>query len=61
VSVIVYFVSEGQITQPLVVIGGQVVAKRSVHLLFSGEPDSGHCDAVLPVERKEEKFQQALC
>jgi hypothetical protein len=29
------------------------VIERSVPLLFTGELDSGHCDAVLPVEEKE--------
>lgn len=52
-SVTVYFVSESQITRSLAVIVCQVVARRNVPLLFSGELDSGHCDAVLPVEQEE--------
>jgi hypothetical protein len=35
VSVVVYFVSEGQITEPATVIAGQVVIET--YVLFSGE------------------------
>jgi hypothetical protein len=31
---------------------GQVVTDTSCILLFSGELNSGHCDALLPVEGK---------
>jgi hypothetical protein len=43
----VYFVSQGQITQPPTPVVGQVVTARNV--LRSDGLDNGHCDALLPV------------
>jgi hypothetical protein len=39
----------GQIIQTLYFV---VVSKINVSLLFSGELNTGHCDAVLPVHEK---------
>jgi uncharacterized protein (UPF0248 family) len=53
VSVIVYFVTEGQITQPPAVRVCQIVSKRNTILLFGGELDNDHCYGLLPVKEKE--------
>lgn len=53
VSVSVYSVFEGQITQSTSVIVGQAVNKRNVSLLFSHELKSCHCDVLFPVEERE--------
>jgi hypothetical protein len=52
-SLNVYFVSGGQITQPPTVILGEVVTNGNVSPLFSSELAGGHYDAALPVEEKE--------
>jgi hypothetical protein len=45
-------VFECQITPPSPVVTGQVVTKRNVFLLVSGELDNEHYDAVLATEEK---------
>jgi hypothetical protein len=52
VSDSVYFVSEDQITHLLTVVVGQVVNERTISLLFCGELDSDHYDALLLIEVK---------
>jgi serine kinase of HPr protein (carbohydrate metabolism regulator) len=46
-------VSEVQITQPPTVMVGQVISERNASVSISGEQDTGHCEAVVPVEGKE--------
>jgi hypothetical protein len=48
-----YFVSEGQITQPLTLTDGQVVTEGNASLLFNVELDNGCCDILLPLKEKE--------
>jgi hypothetical protein len=52
-SVSVHFVPECQATQTSTVAAGQVMSERNASLLFTGELDNGHFDALLPVERNE--------
>jgi hypothetical protein len=49
----IYFVSEVQITQPPTVMVGQVMSERNESVVFIGELDSGHYEALVPVEGKE--------
>jgi hypothetical protein len=53
VSFRVYFVFAGQITTERNVIIGQFVPKRNVSLLFRGELDNRHSDALFTLEEKE--------
>jgi hypothetical protein len=48
-----FLMSEDPISQPPTVTVGQVAIERNVPLLFSGELDSGHCNVLLQVEKKE--------
>jgi hypothetical protein len=45
-------VSEDQITERPNVIAGQVVTERNVFLLFSGELDNGHYEAVCQLKKE---------
>jgi hypothetical protein len=56
VSVSVYFVSEGQITQPSSAIVGQVVSGRNLFLFFTAKLDNSHFDLLLPVKEKEIRY-----
>jgi hypothetical protein len=49
-SVSIYFVPEGQITQPTIVIMCQIVTEENTSLLVSDELDNIKCDALLPVK-----------
>jgi hypothetical protein len=51
-SAFIFFVSEGQICQPLTVIIGQVMAEINLSLLFRNELYNCNWDAVMPVEGK---------
>jgi hypothetical protein len=51
VSGSVYFVSEGQTSQPATVTVGRIVTEEC--LLFTGELHNGPYDALLPVEKKD--------
>jgi hypothetical protein len=55
------FTSNGQISLSLRVKFDLIVTDR-MFLLFGGELDDGHCDALLPVEVKEKfkYFQQII-
>jgi hypothetical protein len=50
-SVIVHFISTGQITPPLTVTVGQVLTERNVSLLITDNVDNGY-DVLLPAEEK---------
>jgi hypothetical protein len=51
VSVIAYFVTEGQVTEsPAVFIK---LCKRNTILLSCGELDNGHCYGLLPVNKRD--------
>jgi hypothetical protein len=53
VSFSVYFVSQGQITQPSTVTFGQGVNEKNVSLLYGGELADGRYDDLSPVEENE--------
>jgi hypothetical protein len=52
VFVIVYLVTEGQVTQPPAVSVCQIVSKRNTILLSCGEIDNEHCYGLLPVKER---------
>jgi hypothetical protein len=51
-SASIYFVSEGQITQPLTVVVGQVVTGRNVCQLFNDELDNDHVMLCCQLKKK---------
>jgi hypothetical protein len=53
VSFLAYFLSEGHVTHASAAVVGQLMAERSVFLLFAGELGNDHCAALLTVEAKE--------
>jgi hypothetical protein len=56
VYVSVYFVPEGQITQLLTVMIGQVESERNVFQLFSHELDSAHYDVLFKLKKKKSTY-----
>jgi hypothetical protein len=56
VSVRVHFVPESKIIQAPSIILDQLVTERNVFLLFGGELNNGHCDALFLQKKWKVRF-----